>query len=61
MSHSRRLEHRTSRSIGLRAHGILQAIKDSSDKIDKIELKLDAVTSSLDGLNDRADKTDEKT
>ena len=35
--------------------GILQATRDSSDKIDKIELKLDAVTSSLDGLNDRAD------
>ena len=40
--------------------GILQAIRDSSDKIDKIELKLDAVTSSLDGLNVRADKTDER-
>jgi len=40
--------------------GILKAITDSSDKIDKIELKLDAVTTSLDGLNDRADKTDER-
>ena len=40
--------------------GILRAITDSSDKIDKIELKLDAVTSSLDNLNVRADKTEEK-
>ena len=40
--------------------GILQAIKESSDKIEALGLKLDAVTSSLDGLNDRADKTDER-
>ena len=40
--------------------GIFKAIKDSSDKIDRMELKLDTVTSSLDSLNVRADKTEEK-
>ena len=39
---------------------IFQAIRESNDKIEAFGRKLDTVSSSLDGLNDRADKTDKR-
>jgi len=44
--------------------GILQATRESNDKIESLDRKFDTkfgtVSSSIDGLKDRADKTDER-